>query len=172
MSVCLLTMVVGPPLVLVWLLTWPPTGVPESADAVAVLSGPSARLDRGLELVEADVAPSIVISNGNRPDWPRGNVLCGTPQDFEVICFRPRPQTTAAEARAIVHMADKEGWEQLAVVTSPSHITRSRVLIGQCTDRPVAMVTHDVDLQERLRPASLVREALGLLAGLTVARAC
>lgn len=172
MSIGLMVLVVGPPLILAWLLTWPPTGGPESADAVVVLSGPSARLDRGLDLVRAGVAPTIVISNGNRPGWARGNALCGSPQDFEVICFRPRPQTTAGEARAIVHLADEEGWQQLAVVTSPSHITRARMLIRQCTDRPVAMVTHDIDLQDRLRPAALVRETLGLLAGLTVARAC
>lgn len=158
-------------LVLSW-FAWPPTQPGSPTDAVVVLSGPSARLDRGLAVVESGLAPTIVISNGDQPGWARGNALCDDPQAFEVICFRPRPQTTAGEARAIARLAELEGWEHVTLVTSPSHVIRARVLVEQCIATPVAMVTHDVDLEDRLRPTSLARETLGLLAGLTVARAC
>lgn len=168
----LLGLSAGGVVALLWLLTWPPTAVPDRSDAVVVLSGPSARLDRGIELVEQGIAPTLVVSNGERPGWSRGNELCAGTAPFDVLCFRPRPQRTVGEARAIAAMVAEHGWQHVTVVTSPSHVARSRVLVEQCTHATVAMATHDTELADRLRPATLLREAVALVASATVDRAC
>ncbi len=154
------------------LFSWPMTDSREATDAVVVLAGASARLDVGLALVGEGLAPTLVISNGEQHGWARGNALCAEPQAFEVLCFRPQPQTTAGEAEAIALLAEEQGWDAFTVVTSPTHVTRARLLVEQCTSTPVSVVAHDASLGDRLSPAQLARETLALIAATTFAKAC
>ena len=71
-----------------FLFVWPREDSPGRADAVVVLSGGRKfRLEKGLELVRADVADTLVISDGQAPGWPEANRLCAARAD-EAGAFR------------------------------------------------------------------------------------
>jgi uncharacterized SAM-binding protein YcdF (DUF218 family) len=134
-------------LLVVWLtatavlFVWPREDEPERADAVVVLSGARrARLAKGLELVRAGVAPTLVISDGRARGWSDGNRLCEGDVRFEVVCFRPRPYSTHGEANDVARLARTQRWRTLVVVTSRYHVTRSRLLFARCTDADISAV--------------------------------
>lgn len=105
---------------------WPSASTLQRADAVVVLAGGDGeRLDRGLELVRAGVAPTLVASTGP-------GSLCNTSQTFEVVCFDPSPATTRGEAEAIGRLAKENGWKRIVLVTSTYHMSRARLLVGRC----------------------------------------
>jgi uncharacterized SAM-binding protein YcdF (DUF218 family) len=115
------------------LLLWPETDLPARADAVVVLAGGQGeRLTKALELIHADTAPTLVITNGDDPKWAEANRLCRGASSFEVICFRPDPDNTRGEARALGSLAERRGWQSLVVVTSTYHVTRARLLLRRC----------------------------------------
>jgi uncharacterized SAM-binding protein YcdF (DUF218 family) len=108
------------------LFVWPASSTPARADAVVVLAGGDGeRLDKGLELVRAGVAPALVVSTG--PDE-----LCANQYEFEVFCFLPHPDDTRGEAEAIGRIAKQQGWHHVVVVTSDYHATRARLLVERC----------------------------------------
>jgi uncharacterized SAM-binding protein YcdF (DUF218 family) len=115
------------------LLVWPKTDAPSRAGAVVVLAGGQGeRLTKALQLVQAGTAPTLVIANGDDPRWPEANRLCHGAASFEVVCFRPDPDNTRGEARAIASLGESRGWSSLVVVTTTYHVTRARLLIGRC----------------------------------------
>ena len=122
------------------LFVWPREDTPRRADAIVVLSGArKSRLAKCLELIDAGVARTLVISDGRAPGWTEGNRLCARRTTFglEVVCFRPRPYSTHGEAEEIAALARRRGWRELIVVTSRYHVTRSRLLFRRCTDASV-----------------------------------
>ncbi|CAN5163549.1 hypothetical protein BH20ACT9_BH20ACT9_03880 [soil metagenome] len=153
---------------------WPGTEPVRTADAVVVLWGGSGeRLSAGLDLVRRGVAPVLAISGGERIDSSRANALCRAPQPFEVVCFDPKPVSTQGEARTIAALADARGWETVAVSTSTYHLTRARLLVGQCFGGTLRMV--DAGTGRRYPGQALgqvVHEWLGLATALTFDRAC
>lgn len=115
------------------LMLWPRTDSPGRADAVVVLAGGQGeRLARALQLVQTGTAPALAISNGDDPQWREANRLCNRGSTFEVVCFRPDPDSTRGEARAIAALAASRRWQSLVVVTSTYHVTRARLLLERC----------------------------------------
>jgi uncharacterized SAM-binding protein YcdF (DUF218 family) len=145
----------------------PPEQVPRRADAVVVLGGGSAeRLELGLRLARARVAPVLVVS-----DPPDDSPLCSSKAGFEVVCVEPDPFTTRGEAETIGRLAASRGWQSLAVVTSNYHAVRAGLLVRRCFHGSVEVlhsVTHSV-------PGTFVKslhEWGGLIYALTFARGC
>jgi uncharacterized SAM-binding protein YcdF (DUF218 family) len=139
--------VVAALLVVAWLVAtailfvWPRQDEPQRADAVVVLSGArKTRLAKGLELVRAGVAPTLVISDGTAPGWKDANRLCAGGTAFRVVCFRPHPYSTHGEATDVARLARERGWRSLVVVTSRYHVTRSRLLFRRCTPAEISGV--------------------------------
>ncbi len=123
----------------------PRTGALERADAVVVLSGDHGeRLPIALRLVEQGAAPTLVLAG--TPDYEAWVELCEEAQPFEVVCIRPQPDSTRAEARATGELAHERGWKSLAVVTTSYHVTRSAMLFGRCFEGTVSMVAVDRSL--------------------------
>jgi uncharacterized SAM-binding protein YcdF (DUF218 family) len=144
---------------------------PGRADAVVVLSGSKhERLDRGLELVEDGVAPTLVISGGLDPRQPAANRLCQDGGDgFDVVCFTPEPDSTRGEARQVAELARTQRWQRVLLVTSRFHVTRARMLFDRCLDADVDAV--GVDYPWTSVPAAIAGEWIKL--GLsTVSRGC
>jgi uncharacterized SAM-binding protein YcdF (DUF218 family) len=147
------------------LFVWPSTGALGHADAVVVLAGGDGeRLDRGLELVRAGVAPTLVASTG--PDR-----LCGSSQPFEVVCFIPSPETTRGEAEAIGRLADARGWKRIVLVTSNYHVTRARLLLDRCYSGTVEVAPAEPDQGPVAWIGAIVHEWGGLTDAL-VHRGC
>ena len=118
---------------------WPSADTLQHADAVVVLAGGDGeRLDRGLELVRAGVAPTLVASTGPAK-------LCDSSQPFEVICFMPSPETTRGEAEAIGQLAREHGWTRIVLVTSTYHTLRARLLVDRCYSGTLQMAPAEPD---------------------------
>lgn len=121
----------------------PRVDAPRQADAILVLGGTAAgnRYLRGLELAHDGMAPSLVLSNPYRPADPVVDAICAQSQPrFEVRCFAPEPRTTLGEGRALRRLAAERGWRTVMVVTSTSHISRARYILGKCFDGELVMV--------------------------------
>jgi len=113
---------------------WPSADTLQHADAVVVLAGGDGeRLDRGLELVRAGVAPTLVASTGPAK-------LCDSSQPFEVICFMPSPETTRGEAEAIGHLAREHGWTRYGFDAAPGVVdikeTPDGIFVVEVNDNP------------------------------------
>jgi uncharacterized SAM-binding protein YcdF (DUF218 family) len=155
------------------LFVWPAVDPPPRADAVVVFAGGDGeRQQEGVRLVEAGVAPVLVISDGGRPGSPKYRV-CREPQGLRVVCLSPRPRSTDGEARAFAALAERRGWRSLVLVTSTIHVRRASLLVGRCYDGrrfTDATPLHNDRRVEML--TQVVHEWLGLLGALTVRRGC
>ena len=145
---------------------WPRDDAPDRPEAVVVLGG--AGLDRpqlGRDLSDEHDA-QLVLSSGATEFAEELGVPCGS----EALCIDPVPETTAGEARTIATLANERGWESVTVATSRFHTTRSRLLFRQCFGDQVQVVgTPPPDVRD---PKTHLREAIGILAAITVRRAC
>ncbi len=150
---------------------FPHSDHPVTADAVVVLSGDNGdRLAAGLELMRRGVAPTLVLTG--EPDFADVDRLCQPPQPFEVVCLRPEPDSTRAEARAVGDLASDRAWRHVVVVTSTPHVTRSRVLFDRCVDGAVSMVASVPPPEVRSSRKVIGHEWFGLLYALTLGRGC
>lgn len=143
-------------------------------DVVVVLAGGEGeRLRTALELLDAGVTDTLAISNGTRHGWARANELCDDGGSTTVICFQPRPGSTAGEARTVAELARTHGWQHVTVVTSTYHVLRSRVAFGQCLDTDLALVPAGFGPRGlAYNSQSVLREMVALPAMVTVKRAC
>jgi len=124
----------------------PVQDAPEQADAIVVLGGLGSRavLDEATRLAEAGYADRVVVSDAFGGDR-RPSRLCRTrPELYE--CVEPRPATTAGEARLVQRLASERGWTSLLVVTRTYHVTRARLILGQCVDAELRVLGAESDL--------------------------
>ncbi len=156
------------------LVLWPRLDLPPGADAVVVLSGDHGeRLRTGLELVERDVAPTLVLVGA--PDFPAADAVCSTDdasRSFEVVCLRPNPDpNTRGQARATAALAAQRRWRTLAVVTSKQHVERARLMFDRCFPGELDVVGAELPPQVD-RTQTLAHEWLGLVHAVFVSRGC
>jgi uncharacterized SAM-binding protein YcdF (DUF218 family) len=121
----------------------PQIDAPRAADAILVLGGTASaqRYVLGLELAHQGLAPHVVLSNPYRPADPVLDGLCARQQTgFTLECFAPSPTTTLGEGRELRRLADERGWRTVIVVTSTSHVSRARYILGKCFDGELVMV--------------------------------
>jgi hypothetical protein len=117
------------------------TKTADPADALVVLAGGRGeRLSTALVLLQHQVAPVLVISNGRDGRWQAANQLCASRQRFEVLCPQPDPDTTRGEARMVGDLAARRGWRSVVVVTSTYHARRAQLLLGRCFDGQLQIV--------------------------------
>lgn len=124
-----------------WLLAWPAGGtVPPRVDAVVMLAGPGDRLPVALRLARTDRAPVLVVSRGNQGyggPCPPPDSVPGT----KIICFDPVPADTRGESEYTARLARRDGWNSIALVTTPDQAVRALLLLRRCYAGSVAMVT-------------------------------
>lgn len=149
----------------------PITDTPDRADAVVVLSGDHGeRLARGLQLMKMGVAPTLVLDG--TPDMVQVLELCRGGQPFEVVCLRPEPDSTRAEARDAGGLASDRGWRHLVVVTTTYHVTRARLLFSRCFEGTASMVGASPPYGWAMGARQVIHEALGVGYSITLARGC
>lgn len=149
----------------------PPADAVTPADAVIVLAGDAGdRLRGGLELVRTGTAPTLVLDG--LPDSRAVAQLCQSPQPFEVVCLRPDPDSTRAEAQAAGRLAAERGWGHVVVVTSRFHVTRAGLLFRRCVPAAVTVSGTDPHYDIRTESKAVRHEWLGLLHTLLVDRGC
>src|SRR3954470_8720063 len=153
------------------LLLHPKSDKPGKADVVMVLSGDTKhRLPRAMTLMNRHVAPMLIISDGMN-SIPLGRELCTNPPPaYHVLCFRPDPYSTRGEARALGKLAAQNHWKRVVVVSSPTHLTRLRILFKRCYHGKLAAVESK---QTRLSKLESVFYETGKLAvETTLVRGC
>ncbi|MFI7580471.1 YdcF family protein [Kocuria sp. M1N1S27] len=148
---------------LVWLIAgWavfqhPRTDAPAPSDALLVLGPPDrTRMAEALRLVDAGVAPVLVVANPGAEDsgeasgrtyYARAAQTCaegpGGDRDYEVICFRPDPSTTQGEAMELRALSEQRGWEHVSVLTYRQHVARARLLLGRCYPGELDVLSFD-----------------------------
>lgn len=96
--------------------------------------------------------------------------LCEREQPFEVVCPVPEPVSTIGEARAFGRLAEERGWNNIAVVTSPGHLTRARLAVSQCTEAETLPVAAGPDVAPSM--GTVAEEWLATGATATLWRAC
>jgi hypothetical protein len=117
------------------------TDTAHPADALVVFAGGRGeRLSKALVLLQQQVAPVLVISNGRDARWQAANQLCASRQRFEVLCPQPEPDTTRGEARMVRDLAARRGWRSVVVVTSTYHARRAQLLLRRCFDGQLQIV--------------------------------
>jgi uncharacterized SAM-binding protein YcdF (DUF218 family) len=153
------------------LFVWPATDPPLAADAVVVFAGKRERLNEGIRLLQAGVAPVLVVSDGGRPRSRAGRTCRNPPDGLRVVCVTPERSSTAAEAAAFAELAERSRWRTVALVTSTYHVRRASLLLERCYGGRVASVA-----APRRNGAGLVADVLhewaGLAAAVTVQRGC
>lgn len=153
------------------LFVWPFTKTPTSVDAVVVLSGDHGeRLVRALQILDDGLAPTLVLAGS--PDTVMAARLCGGGKLFEVVCLRPDPDSTRAEARATGALAAERGWDSMIVVTSTQHLARAGVLFDRCFGGALTMVGARPAYGWRTTLGQIGREWLGLARALVIRREC
>ncbi len=150
---------------------WPHRDHPDRADAVVVLSGDHGeRLALAKRILQAGVAPTLVMAGS--PDSLEAEQLCQGGRSFEVVCLRPEPDSTRAEARATAALASRRHWRTVVVVTSTQHVTRARLLFSRCLTGRLQVVGANLPFGGFLAVQARVHEVLGLLYARIWARGC
>jgi len=110
---------------------WPDLApLPERADAIIEIGGPTIRDEAALELARDHRAPVLVQSTVQEE---AGTHSCLPPvPDVTILCFHADPNTTRGEARAIGEMAAQYDWDSIILVTTPDHAWRARWRVSRC----------------------------------------
>jgi len=121
--------------------------LPDRADAIVVLSGsPSDRVLETARLYQAGLAPRVILTRGRLPrgapalrargvrlpeehDLARQALVALGVPDTAILVLGRRTASTKTEAQTIARWACRNGLRRLAVVTSPSHTRRARLIL-------------------------------------------
>jgi uncharacterized SAM-binding protein YcdF (DUF218 family) len=119
---------------------WPDLApLPERADAIIEIGGPTIRDEAALELARDHRAPVLVQSTVREE---AGTHTCLPPvPDVTILCFHADPNTTRGEARAIAAMADQYDWDSIILVTTPDHAWRARWRVSRCVPGQIYVST-------------------------------
>lgn len=122
------------------------TPAPQQADAVVMLGGASKERLLDAMMLRADIgAPYLVISHTDTAGNASADEYCRTHSNKaiypDIVCFTPTTMDTRGEAVSLAGLAAEYGWKSMAVVTSSYHIERAGLLMRQCLNADVTMVS-------------------------------
>lgn len=112
--------------------------LPKHADVAVVLGPPTAtRVSTATALLKADRVGAVVISiSADSVDVPYWKRICNEPH---MACRVASPYTTQGEGRFIKSMAAEQRWRSAVLITQTAHITRARMIVGQCFTGAITM---------------------------------
>jgi hypothetical protein len=139
-----------------WL--WPDPAEPFDAGPVVVLGGAGERVPVGVALADGGQRELVLSSSAAILYEQRG----GDCDRDLVRCVEPIPATTFGEAQLVGSLARAEGWAHVTVVTTATHVPRSRLLFERCVDVPVAVVATPTTRDARYLSRA-IKEAAGTL---------
>lgn len=125
---------------------WPDLApLPERADAIIELGGPTIRDDAALELARDHRAPVLVQST---VEEEAGTNRCLPPvPEVTILCFHADPGTTRGEARTIGELAAMYHWRSIILVTTPDHAWRARWRVSRCFPGEIFVSTTHLPLR-------------------------
>ena len=138
----------------------PPSGPDEHTDALVVLTGGSARVERGFALLAENAAPVLFIS-GVGPNVTQAEMLTAhtnratreaiLARDAEIV-FDYEAQTTRTNASEAADFVRERGYKNIRLITGHYHMPRSLVEFH-------AALPGVTILREPVMPESLVRRS-------------
>lgn len=147
-------------------IVWPRQEVPDQVDAVVVMAGGMGeRAVFGLAAVDLGFSDTIVVSVS-----PVSAELCSEAKlrlDVRVICF-DSPGDTSDEAARVAEIAERNGFDNLLLVTSGYHLQRAERWLNRCFDGRVYPLAADA----RLSGGLVVHEVLATAGQATFWRSC
>lgn len=148
---------------------WPDLApLPERADAIIELGGPTIRDDAALELARDHRAPVLVQSTVQEE---AGTDSCLPPvPGVTIMCFHADPNTTRGEARAIGAMAAQYDWDSIILVTTPDHAWRASWRVSRCFPGQIYVSTTHLPFFEWFR--QIPYQWVASTKALTVERGC
>lgn len=122
------------------------TAAPRQADAVVMLGGASKERMLDAMMIRFDLkAPYLVLSNTHTNGNSSADDYCDTHSNKkiypDIICFTPKPMDTRGEAVALAELATEYQWRNMIVITSTYHIKRAGLLMEQCVNANVTMMS-------------------------------
>ena len=151
------------------LLIWPARGMPARVDAIVMMDGPGKILRRTLQLARQHRTRFVVISLGT----PESSYRCPRPiPDTRLICFNPRPASTAGEAEYVGRLARDYHWRSVALVTITPQDTRARLRVERCFGGRVYVMTTPPAPSQTSWPYQLVYQWGALLKALILQPSC
>jgi uncharacterized SAM-binding protein YcdF (DUF218 family) len=132
------------------LFVWPNLApLPDRADAIIELGGPTIRDEAALKLAREHRAPVLVQST---VEAEAGTHTCLPPvPDVTILCFHADPGTTRGEARAIAKLAAANHWRSVILVTTPDHAWRARWRVSRCFPGRVYVSTTPLPFKDWFR---------------------
>lgn len=121
-------------------------------DAVVVLTGGAKRIERGLEVVEADAARRMLISGVDRDVKPAELAeLYGDPASFACcVDLGFRSVDTRSNALETARWAARHEVASLRIVTGDWHMRRARLELELALGKEIALVTDAVPTRPTL----------------------
>jgi ubiquinone/menaquinone biosynthesis C-methylase UbiE len=151
------------------LFIWPAQGMPGRVSAIVMMDGPGRMLGRTLRLARQHRPRFLIISLG-RPESSYG---CPRPiTGIRLICFNPRPASTAGEAEYVGRLARRYHWRSVALVTITSQDTRARLRVERCFGGRVYVMTTPPDPSQTNWPYQIVYQWGALLKALILQPSC
>ncbi len=115
-----------------------------------MFGGAGPRFPQAIELMNAGVAPTVVVSDPNDPapgaTATAFGTFCAGRHPYEAICFDPQPRTTRGESRFVAELAARRRWDHLIVVTTRDQARRAQMLLERCWQGELDVVVVDSDL--------------------------
>jgi hypothetical protein len=168
----------------VWPFLFPTSDAPFDDGPIVALGGDPSRPATAIALATTSTAdPDPVSAAASGTDRPLvfsataigearrdHGLACDPPA---VSCLHPHPVNTYGEAIGVADLIEVHGWDRVTVVTSPHHVTRSRLLFERCVDVPVRVVASDQPARAPLvRVRLAIRELASAAASFVVQRGC
>lgn len=148
---------------------------PERADAILVL-GPAtdARLNYAISLADSLQVETIYVSVGLRVnEMDRGQLaICQGSNNFLVKCDRPQPMTTLGEINMLQRAAEIEQWQDVIIVTSKTHATRTRLYADRCYNGESWVTWPDEVLSPRKAMREYIYQATAFVKAFTFTATC
>jgi hypothetical protein len=143
--------------------------MPAKVDAIVMLDGPGKMLGRTLRLARQHRPRFLVISLGT----PESSYVCPRPiPGIRLICFNPRPASTAGEAEYVGRLARRYHWRSVALVTITSQDTRARLRVERCFGDRVYVMATPPDPSQTNWPYQLAYQWGALLKALILQPSC
>ena len=147
----------------------PAQGMPARVNAIVMMDGPGKMLSHALQLARWHRPRFLVISLGT----PESGYSCPRPiAGIRLICFNPRPASTAGEAEYVGRLARKYHWRSVALVTITPQATRARLRVEWCFGGRFYVVTTPPDPSQTSWPYQLAYQWGALLKALILQPSC
>jgi len=146
---------------------WPAASMPPRVSAIVMVDGPGDPLSVAVGLARQHRAPFLVVSLGS----PGSSYSCPGPiPGVRLICFNPKPATTAGEAQFVGSLARKFRWKSVALVAITPQGFRARLRVERCFTGRVYLVTAPLPLSSW--PYQIAYQWAALAKALVVQRGC